>query len=147
VRNIESRPKKQRPLSRREAFLERQRLVAERAEKKAEKATQAPSADAHTHVRRMWGEVIRIADAAFPQDFASAIAQAEQSGPRWNGSSRIRWQVIAVRPSPSSFAVGDRVSHARFGNGVITEVDGQKLTIEFDAVGQKRIIDSFVVRE
>ena len=46
----------------------------------------------------------------------------------------------------SSFAVGDRVFHQKFGNGNVTAVDGNKLTIQFDKAGEKRVVDSFVER-
>ena len=46
----------------------------------------------------------------------------------------------------SSFAVGDRVFHQKFGNGNVTAVDGNKLTIKFDKAGEKRVVDSFVER-
>jgi len=46
----------------------------------------------------------------------------------------------------SSFAAGDRVFHQKFGNGNVTAVDGNKLTIRFDKAGEKRVVDSFVER-
>jgi DNA helicase-2/ATP-dependent DNA helicase PcrA len=46
--------------------------------------------------------------------------------------------------APASFALGDRVFHEKFGYGAVAEVDGNKLTIDFDKAGRKRVIDSFV---
>ena len=46
----------------------------------------------------------------------------------------------------SQFAVGQRVFHQKFGNGNVTAVDGNKLTINFDKAGEKRVVDSFVER-
>ncbi|HEY4775312.1 MAG TPA: hypothetical protein VIH40_10885, partial [Xanthobacteraceae bacterium] len=46
----------------------------------------------------------------------------------------------------SPFAVGDRVFHQKFGNGNVVHVDGNKLTIQFDRAGEKRVVDSFVAR-
>jgi DNA helicase-2/ATP-dependent DNA helicase PcrA len=46
----------------------------------------------------------------------------------------------------SDFTVGDRVFHIKFGNGNVTAVDGNKLTIQFDKAGEKRVVDSFVER-
>ena len=34
----------------------------------------------------------------------------------------------------------------KFGNGNVTMVDGNKLTIQLDKAGGKRMVDSFVVR-
>ena len=46
----------------------------------------------------------------------------------------------------SSFTVGERVFHQKFGNGNVVAVDGNKLTIAFDKAGEKRVVDSFVDR-
>ena len=46
----------------------------------------------------------------------------------------------------SAFSLGDRVFHQKFGNGNITAIDGNKLTIQFDKAGEKRVVDSFVER-
>ena len=46
----------------------------------------------------------------------------------------------------SAFSPGDRVFHQKFGNGNVTAVDGNKLTIQFDRAGEKRVVDSFVER-
>ncbi len=51
-------------------------------------------------------------------------------------------------PAPSRrFSIGDRVFHTRnSGNGNVSAVDGNKLTIQFDRAGEKRVVDSFVER-
>jgi DNA helicase II / ATP-dependent DNA helicase PcrA len=46
----------------------------------------------------------------------------------------------------SAFTLGDRVFHQKFGNGNVTAIDGNKLTIAFDRAGEKRVVDSFVER-
>jgi DNA helicase-2/ATP-dependent DNA helicase PcrA len=46
----------------------------------------------------------------------------------------------------SAFIPGDRVFHQKFGNGNVVAIDGNKLTIQFDKAGQKRVVDSFVER-
>ena len=50
----------------------------------------------------------------------------------------------SVSDSPSPFKVGDRVFHQKFGNGNIAAIEGNKLTIDFDKAGQKRVLDGFV---
>jgi DNA helicase-2/ATP-dependent DNA helicase PcrA len=40
--------------------------------------------------------------------------------------------------------VGDRVFHIKFGYGAVAEIDGNKLTVDFDKAGRKRVVDSFV---
>jgi DNA helicase-2/ATP-dependent DNA helicase PcrA len=44
----------------------------------------------------------------------------------------------------SEFSIGDRVRHQKFGYGEVTGVDGNKLTIEFEDAGEKRVVDSYV---
>jgi DNA helicase-2/ATP-dependent DNA helicase PcrA len=46
----------------------------------------------------------------------------------------------------SPYSVGDRVFHIKFGNGNVTAIEGNKLTIQFDKAGEKRVVDSFVQR-
>ncbi len=50
----------------------------------------------------------------------------------------------SVADKPSAFSVGDRVFHQKFGNGNISSIEGNKLTIDFDKAGQKRVLDGFV---
>ena len=45
---------------------------------------------------------------------------------------------------PGGYAAGERVFHQKFGYGRIRAVDGDKLEIEFDKAGAKKIIDRFV---
>jgi DNA helicase-2/ATP-dependent DNA helicase PcrA len=46
----------------------------------------------------------------------------------------------------SVFSAGERVFHQKFGYGEVVDVDGNKLTIQFDKAGEKRVVDSFVER-
>ncbi|MBM7048217.1 MULTISPECIES: ATP-dependent helicase [Rhizobium] len=68
-----------------------------------------------------------------------------ESGPKVR---TIDGELVAKSTSsePSKFAIGDRVFHIKFGNGNIAEIEGNKLTIEFDRAGQKRVLDGFVER-
>jgi DNA helicase-2/ATP-dependent DNA helicase PcrA len=47
-------------------------------------------------------------------------------------------------PASSHYALGDRVFHQKFGYGRVTAVEGNKLTVDFDKAGEKRVIDNFV---
>jgi DNA helicase-2/ATP-dependent DNA helicase PcrA len=59
----------------------------------------------------------------------------------------IEGELVAKSTGPaSSFTVGARVFHQKFGNGNVTAVDGNKLTILFDRAGEKRVVDGFVER-
>jgi DNA helicase II / ATP-dependent DNA helicase PcrA len=44
----------------------------------------------------------------------------------------------------SDVALGQRVFHTKFGYGVIAEIEGNKLEIDFENAGRKRVLDSFV---
>ena len=44
----------------------------------------------------------------------------------------------------SAHNVGDRIFHQKFGYGVISEIEGDKLEIEFDKAGIKKILAHFV---
>ena len=41
-------------------------------------------------------------------------------------------------------SVGQRVFHGKFGYGTIEAIEGNKLEIEFEKAGRKRVLDSFV---
>ena len=69
------------------------------------------------------------------------------SGPK-SGQRLIEGELVAksVIGGASSFANGERVFHQKFGYGHIASIDGNKLTIDFDKAGRKRVLDSFVER-
>ena len=46
----------------------------------------------------------------------------------------------------SAYARGDRVFHQKFGGGRVSSVEGNKITVSFDAAGEKKVIDSFLTR-
>ncbi|MCW5686873.1 MAG: UvrD-helicase domain-containing protein, partial [Pseudolabrys sp.] len=58
----------------------------------------------------------------------------------------IEGELIAKSTGASAFKIGDRVFHQKFGNGNVVALDGNKLTIDFDKAGEKRVVDSFVER-
>ena len=44
----------------------------------------------------------------------------------------------------SKYSVGERVFHLKFGYGRVDQLEGNKLTIEFEKAGRKKVLDSFV---
>jgi DNA helicase-2/ATP-dependent DNA helicase PcrA len=53
--------------------------------------------------------------------------------------------VAASTVMPSAvFPVGQRVFHQKFGYGRVSEIEGNKLTVEFEKAGQKKVVASFV---
>jgi len=86
-------------------------------------------------------------------------AQAMRSatrGPGWQRAagnySAQPQRVVEARGSAVSLgnkgrddlSVGQRVFHGKFGYGTIAEIEGNKLEIEFEKAGRKRVLDSFV---
>ncbi|MCW5696776.1 MAG: UvrD-helicase domain-containing protein [Bauldia sp.] len=63
---------------------------------------------------------------------------------RAGGPMEIEGELVAKSSAQSPYGLGQRVFHQKFGYGHITSIDGNKLTIDFDKAGQKRVIDSFV---
>ncbi|MEO8812644.1 MAG: UvrD-helicase domain-containing protein [Caulobacteraceae bacterium] len=53
---------------------------------------------------------------------------------------------ISDPATPSAFVRGERVFHQKFGYGLVTAIEGNKLTVAFEQAGEKRVIDSFVER-
>ena len=52
-----------------------------------------------------------------------------------------------VRPARAdAIPVGARVFHQKFGYGLVTASDDDKLDIDFEKAGQKRVLDRFVER-
>jgi hypothetical protein len=47
-------------------------------------------------------------------------------------------------PPISPFAPGVPVEHFKFGRGIVVLVDGNKLEIDFEHAGRKKVLDSFV---
>ncbi|MFT3995928.1 MAG: UvrD-helicase domain-containing protein [Asticcacaulis sp.] len=51
----------------------------------------------------------------------------------------------APKPQASKgYTVGTRVFHTKFGYGQVVSSDGNKLVVDFDVSGEKKVIDSFV---
>ena len=44
----------------------------------------------------------------------------------------------------SAFAMGERVFHLKFGYGTITNIEGNKLSIDFEKAGHKKVLESFI---
>ena len=55
-------------------------------------------------------------------------------------------ELVAASTGHAGYAPGERIFHQKFGYGRVAEVDGNKLTIDFEKAGRKRVVDSFVER-
>jgi DNA helicase-2/ATP-dependent DNA helicase PcrA len=85
------------------------------------------------------------------------VARGQTRGPGWRravtgGFERVPQRVVEVRASAVSLgnpgrgdvSVGQRVFHSKFGYGEVAQIEGNKLEIDFEHAGRKRVLDSFV---
>jgi DNA helicase-2/ATP-dependent DNA helicase PcrA len=88
-----------------------------------------------------------------PEPSPSRFAELQEFGP-WVGRSQRLWnrrgavaEATPLRPNAQKVAyrVGARVFHQKFGYGGVTAVEGDKLDIEFDKAGTKKVMAGFVV--
>jgi DNA helicase-2/ATP-dependent DNA helicase PcrA len=54
------------------------------------------------------------------------------------------WKTQSLDGAESTFTIGQRIFHQKFGYGAVRSIDGNKLEIAFDKAGTKKVIDSFV---
>ncbi|MEQ8824946.1 MAG: UvrD-helicase domain-containing protein [Filomicrobium sp.] len=59
----------------------------------------------------------------------------------------IEGELVAASTIETDFKEGERIFHQKFGYGHITQVDGNKLTIDFEKAGEKRVAADFVERQ
>ncbi|HEU0158112.1 MAG TPA: UvrD-helicase domain-containing protein [Hyphomicrobiaceae bacterium] len=89
--------------------------------------------------------------------FASAYTTPgwQRAKEQWNREDRSKKRtpltlegelVASSAAAAAGYALGERIFHQKFGYGRVAEVDGNKLTIDFDKAGRKRVVDSFVQR-
>jgi DNA helicase-2/ATP-dependent DNA helicase PcrA len=52
---------------------------------------------------------------------------------------------VVTSELPGRYESGARVFHQKFGYGAVVSVEGDKLEIEFDKAGRKRVMAGFVV--
>ncbi|HXI87027.1 MAG TPA: UvrD-helicase domain-containing protein [Parvularculaceae bacterium] len=71
----------------------------------------------------------------------AASARPSPTAPMIEGSART---VSVSAPGRSKFAIGARVFHQKFGYGKVSAAEGQKLTVDFEHSGLKKVIDTFL---
>ncbi|PWG03572.1 ATP-dependent helicase [Sphingosinicella humi] len=85
------------------------------------------------------------------------VGRGTGRGPGWQravggGFDRTPPRVIEARasavslgnPGRTDISLGQRVFHSKFGYGTVAEIEGNKLEIDFEHAGRKRVLDSFV---
>ncbi|MGV8996714.1 MAG: ATP-dependent helicase [Parvibaculaceae bacterium] len=104
------------------------------------------------------GSYQSYAPSRFAQDFAQGSTYSSPGWKRAQANASAKSNVRPPRhdthgdlvatsdPAASSYGRGERVFHQKFGYGHVYEIDGNKLTVDFDKAGRKKVIDSFVER-
>ncbi len=104
------------------------------------------------------GESMWRASASERSDPFAHLERGTGRGPGWvraasgGGFTREPTRVVEARGSAISLgnkgrndvSVGLRVFHTKFGYGTIADIEGNKLEIDFEQSGRKRVLDSFV---
>jgi len=85
------------------------------------------------------------------------IQRGSGRGPGWQraasgGFERTPPRIVEARasavslgnPGRTDISLGQRVFHSKFGYGKVAEIEGNKLEIDFEQAGRKRVLDSFV---
>jgi len=79
--------------------------------------------------------------------------RAQRNRPRGGGTAPRREPltiegtlVAASTAEGSGVDVGERVFHQKFGYGRVAAIDGNKLTVDFEKAGRKKVVDTFVER-
>ncbi|WP_257099130.1 ATP-dependent helicase [Pseudovibrio flavus] len=67
--------------------------------------------------------------------------RAQRAGPK-----TIEGELVAksITSDASAFSVGQRIFHMKFGYGHVETIEGNKLTVEFEKAGRKKVLDGFV---
>ncbi|WP_442866758.1 ATP-dependent helicase [Aurantiacibacter sp. MUD61] len=107
--------------------------------------------------RSLWQANWSESEDPFAHVSQSRPERSSARGPGWQRALATGYDPKAKRVkestrSAASFAakartdigIGDRVFHDKFGYGEVMDQEGNKLVIEFDKAGEKRVIDSFV---
>ena len=67
-----------------------------------------------------------------------------RSGRRGLGQPREAKNTIIDLDAVSAFTEGERVFHAKYGYGAVTEIEGDKLEIDFEKAGRKNVLAAYV---
>jgi DNA helicase II / ATP-dependent DNA helicase PcrA len=115
-----------------------------------------PAEHIDTETSMAGGESLWRANWAQSADPFAHVNRSTGRGPGWQrattGYSSAPTRIVEARGSAvsignkgrSDLSVGLRVFHEKFGYGMIAEIEGNKLEIDFGETGRKRVMDSFV---
>jgi len=120
--------------------------------------TELPKAHIAEETTMAGGESLWRANWSERADPFADLARGSGRGPGWQraatggGFERTPPRIVEARASAislgnkgrSDIALGQRVFHSKFGYGQVAEIEGNKLEIDFEQSGRKRVLDSFV---
>jgi DNA helicase-2/ATP-dependent DNA helicase PcrA len=119
--------------------------------------TELPAAHIAQEQTMSGGESLWRANWSEHADPFADVARGQTRGPGWRravtgGFERIPPRVVEARASAVSMgnpgrgdvSIGQRVFHSKFGYGEVAQIEGNKLEIDFEHAGRKRVLDSFV---
>ncbi|MEM6670647.1 MAG: UvrD-helicase domain-containing protein [Pseudomonadota bacterium] len=69
------------------------------------------------------------------------------SGRRGLGSPREARNLVIDAEALPAFEIGQRVFHQKFGYGAISAMEGDKLTVDFEKAGKKKVVAAYVTAE
>ncbi|QJQ33752.1 UvrD-helicase domain-containing protein [Sphingomonas lacunae] len=103
------------------------------------------------------GESLWRANWSTVSDPFADVGRGTGRGPGWQRASQTAYdpapkRIVEARGSAvslgnkgrSDLAIGMRIFHEKFGYGLIQDIEGNKLEVEFETAGAKRVLDSFV---
>ncbi|MEO1421582.1 MAG: UvrD-helicase domain-containing protein [Pseudomonadota bacterium] len=67
-----------------------------------------------------------------------------RAGRRSMSQPREARNMVIDAEAVSAFQIGERVFHQKFGYGAVTAIEGDKLTVEFEKAGSKKVVGSYL---
>ena len=107
--------------------------------------------DPFAHVARPsrgpgWQRAARIPSPRQGEGDSRSSASGERAS-RWTNQPPLEVKASAIslgNKGRDDLALGQRVFHGKFGYGTIAAIEGNKLEIDFEHAGRKKVLDSFV---
>ena len=87
------------------------------------------------------GERVRNADVYNSPGWKRLQARSEQRG---MSQPREAKNMVIDLNAVSSFTTGERVFHQKFGYGIVVGIEGDKLEIDFEKAGSKKVVSKFI---
>ncbi len=114
--------------------------------------------------RQTYGEFVDTAPSRFIEELPAPAVDntARQLQQKWTQAASVSstgswggWKTKKITPaiiegtaihlaSPSTFKMGQRVFHDKFGYGRVTAIDGDKFDVAFDKAGTKKVQENFL---